>query len=141
MLKTSAIALALVLGLASAASAANPILKNPPANFKKVSTLVKLPELVPGLGVLYVDPATLPVGPFLSYDKKGKLINITYMPTIKLFEAHKDWKTLGSFGGGITLDHTDILYNAGHPGVAEPHYHIVQWLIPHNQESKRLGEK
>ncbi|HEY9765187.1 MAG TPA: hypothetical protein V6C82_02445 [Chroococcales cyanobacterium] len=141
MFKSSAIALALVFGLAGAAFAANPVLKKPPANFKKVSTLVKLPDLVPGLGVLYVDPATLPVGPFLGYDKKGKLINITYMPTMKLFGEHKDWDNLGDFGGGITLDHTDILYNAGHPGVPEPHYHIVQWLIPHKQESQRLGQK
>ncbi len=23
------------------------------------------------------------------------------------------------------VDHVDLYYNAGHPGVAEPHYHIV----------------
>ena len=41
----------------------------PPASYKKVSTLVALPDFVPGLGTLYVDPATLPAGPFLAYDK------------------------------------------------------------------------
>jgi hypothetical protein len=41
---------------------------SPPANFKKVSSLVKLPDFLPGLGTLYVDPATLPVGSFLGYN-------------------------------------------------------------------------
>jgi len=32
----------------------------PSSNYKKVSTLVALPDFLPGLGTLYVDPATLP---------------------------------------------------------------------------------
>src|SRR5574337_996308 len=47
---------ALLLGLALPASAAD-IHTKPPADFKKVSTLVKLPDYLPGLGVLYVDPS------------------------------------------------------------------------------------
>ena len=27
------------------------------------------------------------------------------------------------------VDHVDIVFNAGHPGVAEPHYHIVLWYV------------
>ena len=23
----------------------------------------------------------------------------------------------------------DIVFNAGHPGVAEPHYHIIVWYV------------
>jgi hypothetical protein len=102
---------------------------SPPANFKKVSSLVKLPDFVPGLGVLYVDPATLPVGPFLGYSSKGKLVNITYMVPLKDIEARKNFPALGSVAAGVKLDHTDIQYNPGHPGVEEPHYHVVQWLI------------
>jgi len=30
----------------------------PSSNYKKVSTLVALPDFLPGLGTLYVDPAT-----------------------------------------------------------------------------------
>ena len=26
-------------------------------------------------------------------------------------------------------DHVDIMYNAGHPGVAMPHYHVIVWYI------------
>ena len=101
----------------------------PPAKFKKVSSLVKLPDFLPGLGTLYVDPSTLPVGPFLGYDHKGKLVNVTYMIPIKDLEAHKNFEAVGSVVAGVKLDHTDIQYNPGHPGVEEPHYHIVQWLI------------
>jgi hypothetical protein len=43
-----------------------PRLKAPPdGNFKKLGSLFQLPEFFPGLGTLYVDPATLPMTPFL----------------------------------------------------------------------------
>ncbi|MEZ4547090.1 MAG: hypothetical protein R3B51_04930 [Thermodesulfobacteriota bacterium] len=38
----------------------------PGGKYQKVSSLVELPDFIPGLGVLYVDPATLPAGPFLA---------------------------------------------------------------------------
>jgi hypothetical protein len=114
--------------VAPAVSAAN-IGTTPPAKFKKVSSLVKLPDFVPGLGTLYVDPATLPVGPFLGYNHQGKLVNITYMVPLKDIDAHKNFEALGVVAAGVKLNHTDIQYNPGHPGVEEPHYHIVQWLI------------
>jgi hypothetical protein len=40
----------------------------PGGPYKKVSELVKLPDFIPGLGTLYVNPGTLPAGPFLAYD-------------------------------------------------------------------------
>src|SRR6478672_13317960 len=108
----AALCLTLVAGAATAAD----IHSKPPASFKKVSTLVKLPDYLPGLGVLYVDPATLPVGPFLGYDHKGKLVNITYMVPLKDIDGHKNFETLGTVAAGVKLDHTDIQYNPGHPG-------------------------
>jgi hypothetical protein len=27
------------------------------------------------------------------------------------------------------VNHVDIYYNEGHPGVPDPHYHIVLWYI------------
>ena len=114
--------------LAPAASAAD-ITASPPAKFKKVSTLVKLPDFLPGMGTLYVDPATLPVGPFLGYNHKGKLVNIIYMVPVKDLEAHKNFDALGGAAKGVKVDHTAIQFNPGHPGVEEPHYHITQWLI------------
>jgi len=125
----AALALSLPLVMLAPAVSAAGITTSPPAKFKKVSTLVKLPDFLPGLGTLYVDPATLPIGPFLGYDHKGKLVNITYMVPLKDIEAHKNLETLGTVAAGVKLNHTDIQYNPGHPGVEEPHYHIVQWLI------------
>ena len=125
----AALALSLPLVMLTPAVSAAGITTSPPAKFKKVSTLVKLPDFLPGLGTLYVDPATLPIGPFLGYDHKGKLVNITYMVPLKDIEGHKNFLTLGTVAAGVKLNHTDIQYNPGHPGVEEPHYHIVQWLI------------
>src|ERR671925_52643 len=57
---------------AQPAEAQAPPMKAPPGGaFRKVSTLVQLPEFLPGLGILYVDPRTLPAGPFLAYDRQG----------------------------------------------------------------------
>jgi len=114
--------------LVPAAGAAD-ITTSPPAKFKKVSTLVKLPDFLPGMGTLYVDPATLPVGPFLGYSRKGKLVNIIYMVPMKDLEAHKNFDAVGGAAKGLKVDHTAIQFNPGHPGVEEPHYHITQWLI------------
>jgi hypothetical protein len=123
------LALGASLAMMSPVVSAADITTSPPASFKKVSSLVKLPDYLPGLGTLYVDPATLPVGPFLGYDRKGKLVNITYMVPLKDLDGHKNFEALGGVAAGVKLDHTAIQYNPGHPGVEEPHYHVVQWLI------------
>jgi hypothetical protein len=100
----------------------------PGGNFQKVSALVALPDFLPGMGTLYVDPKTLPVGPFLAYDRDGKLVSSIYMVPLKDVEAHKSFDNLGA--AKEKVDHVDLYFNAGHPGVAEPHYHIVVWYVP-----------
>ena len=96
---TTAVALTFVAALGiTAAMAERPA---SPASYKKVSALTPLPDFIPGLGTLWVDPATLPAGPFLAYDKGGNLVS--------------------------------SVYNAGHPGVAEPHYHVVIWYVTPQQ--------
>lgn len=55
----------------------------PPKPYAKVSDLVPLPDFIPGLGALYVDPATLPAGPFLGYDHDGTLSATIYMTPIE----------------------------------------------------------
>jgi hypothetical protein len=102
--------------------------KAPPAGtYKKVSTLVQLPDFLPGLGTLYVDPATLPAGPFLAYDRQGNLVSSIYMIPLKDMNAQKGFTNLKA--GHANVDHVDIVYNAGHPGVAEPHYHVIVWYV------------
>jgi hypothetical protein len=106
--------------------------KAPPAdNYKKVSTLVALPDYIPGLGTLYVDQATLPAGPFLAYDRQGALVSSVYMIPLKDITAHKAFNNLAV--AKQKVDHVDMYYNAGHPGVAEPHYHVVLWYVSPQQ--------
>lgn len=104
----------------------------PPAPYKEVSKLVKLPDFIPGIGTLYVNPKTLPDGPFLAYDHKGRLVSTIYMIPLKEMDSHKNIADLASPGGKV--DHVSILFNAGHPGVPEPHYHIVLWHVPAAEE-------
>ncbi len=113
---------------------------NPPANFKKVSTLVRLPDWLPGLGTLYVDPASLPVGPYLGYNHNGQLVNVVYMITLKDFNQHKNLNDLGEKVAqmGLKVDHTSVDYNPGHPGMQEPHYHVIEWLISPAQEAQEM---
>lgn len=111
--------------------------KAPPGgDFKPVADLVPLPKFISGLGTLYVDPSTLPVGPYLGYDHGGKLVNITYMVPLKDMESHKNFDRLGTAVDSVEVNHTDINYNPGHSGVEEPHYHIVQWLISPQEQQK-----
>jgi len=104
----------------------------PPAPYKKVGTLVKLPDFLPGIGTLYVDPKALPDGPFLAYDHQGKLVSTIYMVPLTEFDGHKTIDDLPAPGGHV--DHVSMYYNAGHPGVPVPHYHIVLWHVSKAQE-------
>jgi hypothetical protein len=106
----------------------------PGGAYKMVSSLVALPDFVPGLGTLYVDPATLPAGPFLAYDHQGKLVSSIYMIPLKDMNAQKAFSDLKVAHDRV--DHVDLLYNAGHPGVAEPHYHVILWYVSPQRASQ-----
>ena len=63
LLTTTAIVLFAITGTACAGEGA----KAPPGgDYQQVSKLVALPDFLPGIGTLYVQPATLPAGPFLA---------------------------------------------------------------------------
>jgi hypothetical protein len=106
----------------------------PGGAYKMVSSLVPLPDFVPGLGTLYVDPATLPAGPFLAYDRQGQLVSSIYMLPLKDMNAQKAFSGLKA--AHERVDHVDIVYNAGHPGVAEPHYHVIVWYVSPQRASQ-----
>jgi peptidoglycan hydrolase-like protein with peptidoglycan-binding domain len=106
--------------------------KAPPGGvYKKLSSLAQLPDYLPGLGTLYVDPATLPAGPFLAYDRQGNLVSSVYMIPLRDLRAGTSFNTLAA--AKAQADHVDIYYNNGHAGVPEPHYHIVLWYISPEQ--------
>ncbi len=135
-----ALAAALLLWASPLLAQTSGLAVNPPANFKKVSTLVRLPDWLPGLGTLYVDPASLPVGPYLGYNHSNQLVNVIYMIPVKDFDQHKNLNDLGEKVAqmGLKVDHTSVDYNPGHPGMQVPHYHVIEWLISPAQETQEM---
>lgn len=131
-------AFASLLGLTLQASAHEvpaDFAKSPPAGaYKAVSSLVKLPDFLPGLGQLFVDPATLPAGPFLAYDRDGALVSTVYMLPVEDLNPDKRFEDLAAPGGNV--DHVDVYFNAGHPGVEKPHAHVVLWHVPAAEEAR-----
>ena len=104
-MRASAIFVAAML-VALPASAASVLNEPPAAPYKKVSTLVRFPDFAPGLGTLYVDPTTLPEGPFLAYDHEGHLVCTIYMVPLKDMDAQKNFAYLASPGGNV--DHISL---------------------------------
>ncbi|HEX5327770.1 MAG TPA: hypothetical protein VFW75_13965 [Acetobacteraceae bacterium] len=129
---SSATVMSALIGPSPAFAAASVQKAPPPAPYQAVSKLVKLPNFIPGLGTLYVDPKTLPEGPFLAYDHKGQLVSTIYMVPLKDIDAHKKLDDLAAPGGQVVS--VDMYYNAGHPGVEEPHYHIILWHVHEGDE-------
>lgn len=122
------LAAAVAFAFTGAACAADVPKAPPGGDYQQVSKLVALPDFLPGLGSLYVQPATLPAGPFLAYDRDGRLVSTIYMIPLKDIEAQKKFDGL-AVGAANVVD-VDMYYNAGHPGVEEPHYHVVLWHVP-----------
>jgi hypothetical protein len=129
---------AMVLGACAAyAQDEAALMQAPPEEpYKQVSELVPLPDFIPGLGALYVDPATLPAGPFLGYDRDGKLSATVYMTPVDELQNGTAYDDLDL--GLHNVSSVDIYYNAGHPGVEKPHAHVVLF---HDADAKaRLAE-
>lgn len=123
----------------SAAQAKRQATRNPrilaeQRGYKRVSSLVNFPEFFPGIGVVFVKPETLPVGPFLSFDRKDRLISTIYMlPLDQLNERRKFDADVGFPGARVS--HTTMYFNEGHPGVDMPHYHYVLWHVSKKNEA------
>ena len=113
---------------AVALSACAPRLSAPPGPYyQKVSALVHFPDFYPGLSTLCVQPRTLPYGPFRGYDRYGELVNTIFMVPLQDLDRHASIRTLE--GTPLPVDHIEIYFNSGHPGVDMPHYHIVLWHV------------
>ena len=134
-MRTITLALAVLTAGIIPAMAADQVATAPPSGaYKQVSSLVKLPDFLPGLGQLFVNPATLPAGPFLAYDHDGKLVSTIYMVPVEDLNPDKRFDDLTSPGGDV--DHVNIYFNAGHPGVEKPHAHLVLWHVPKADEAR-----
>lgn len=116
----------------------------PPASYVNVSTILPLPDFIPTVGALYIDPANAPVGPYLSYGNDGKLVEVVYMVPLKEMEAATNWEDLSASVLGelsiTSIDHVDVTYNGGHPGMAEPHYHVRLALVDESAQQSALAQ-
>ncbi|MEK9278859.1 MULTISPECIES: hypothetical protein [unclassified Bradyrhizobium] len=101
--------------------------------YKRISDLVNFPKFFPGLGIIFVKPDTLPLGPFLCFDRKDRLVATVYMVPNKDIDDHKSLEGTGSAG---SVDHVSFYFNPGHPGVDVPHYHVVLWHVTKQQEAR-----
>ena len=99
----------------------------PPAPYVNATSILPLPDFIPGAGALYIDPANAPVGPWLSYGSDGSLVEVLFMVPLSQMQNADNWDDLATglvSELGVTIDHVDISFNGGHPGMAEPHYHF-----------------
>ena len=115
----------------------------PPAPYVSVADILPLPAFIPGAGALFIDPANAPVGPWLSYGADDNLIEILFMVPLSGMTAAQNWDNLASglLGElGVTVDHVDVSYNGGHPGMAEPHYHIRLVLVDDATQQAQLTQ-
>ena len=119
----------LALGLLVLVTSALPVQAQTavPSGYKKLSEIAGGSDFTKGRGILYVDPKTVPVGPFLAYDREGNLVSSAYMILLKDIDAHKRFDDLVAVHEKV--DHVEIYYTGGHRGMAEPHYDIWLWYI------------
>lgn len=120
-----------LLLLGSGREVAGQSMAPPGGEYQKASEAAGLPEFFPGLGILYVQPKTLPGGPYLAYDRQGHLVSSVYMVTLKEIDAHQKLNFTGV--PDMAVDHVDIRYSPGHPSMPDPHYHVILWYIPAEQ--------
>lgn len=139
MSKTFILAAGLLVAAATATLAHDEeaLRQSPPGEpYVQVSDALPLPEFIPGLGTLFVDPQTLPAGPFLAYDHDGKLSATVFMTPLEELQNGTAYNDLPV--GLHDVDSVDIYFNAGHPGVEAPHAHVVLY---HDDGAKtRLAE-
>lgn len=139
MIKSMLLSATLLAASATVAAAhdTEALMQSPPGEpYQQVSDLVPLPDFLPGLGTLFVAPDTLPAGPFLGYDHDGKLSATIYMTPLKALKEGTSYNDLSV--GSHEVSSVDIYYNAGHPGVDEPHAHVV--LYHDDGAKERLAE-
>jgi hypothetical protein len=137
------LASALVLQLSITAAAQDLTTSPPPEPYVNAATILPLPEFIPGAGALFIDPANAPVGPWLAYGSNGELVEVLFMVPVSGMQAAENWADLAAgllAELGMTIDHVDVTYNGGHPGMAEPHYHIRLSLLDHAAQEAALSQ-
>ena len=106
------------------------------AGYKSLSDLTggTYPAFTPGVGAVYAKRENMPTGPFLALDHKGKLVSTIYkIPKDKVANGEK------SEAPGFQMpafDHMTFYSGSNHPGVDFPHYNLVLWHVPKEDEAR-----
>ena len=87
--------------------------------------LVDDPDGEQGRGLQVVKGLSVRAG--VCGDHQGHLVSSIYMIPLKDMNSQKGFTGLKI--APVPADHVDIVFNAGHPGVPEPHYHITVWYV------------
>ena len=69
-----------------------------------------------------------------AYKQVSKLVSTIYMIPVEDLNPKKKFDNLKAPGGNV--DHVDVYFNAGHPGVEKPHAHVVLWHVPPAGEAR-----
>lgn len=114
----------------------------PPDAYRPAHELLPLPEFIPGVGTLYVQPDDAPIGPWLAYGPDDILIEVLFMVPLAALEDAEDWQnlaagTLAELDAG-PVDHVDVTFNGGHPGLEEAHYHLRLVLVDDATQQQAL---
>lgn len=134
---------AILLAVLPTATAQDLSVSPPPAPYVSVADILPLPAFIPGAGALFIDPANAPVGPWLSYGADGRLLEVLFMVPLSGMTAAQNWDNLATgllAQLGVSVDHVDVSYNGGHPGMAEPHYHIRLVLVDDATQQAQLTQ-
>lgn len=113
----------------------------PPEPYVSASSMLPLPDFIPGAGALFIDPDNAPTGPWLSYGNDGSLVEVLFMVPVADMQSAENWDDLAA--GlleelGLSVDHVDVTYNGGHPGMTEPHYHFRMAFVDHATHTSLL---
>ena len=71
----------------------------------------------------------------------GSLVEALFMVPLGQMQAATDWDDLAAgllAELGLTVDHVDVTFNGGHPGMAEPHHHVRLALTDHATQQAAL---
>ena len=136
-----ALTLLLSLALISSISFAQP--PQLPEGYVAASELLPLPDFIPGAGALYIDPANAPIGPWIAYGNNNTPVEILYMLPLSQLNTAQNYDNLSTHLLellGASVDHVDVTFNGGHPGMAEQHYHIRLSLLAHDAQETALTQ-
>lgn len=92
------------------------------------------PAFTPGVGAVYARRESLPTGPFLAFDRKGRQVSTIYKFPLEGMASKARFEAGGT--DMPPVDHVSVYYGGSHPGADHPHYNHVFWHVPRKDEGR-----